>query len=139
MDTVIELQRQTHEEIERFERTLASVLSKPQNTLQTRLQIEHKAAQILDRITSRAVALNNLYNDEQGRNAEIAAISTPQGDGTGSTDELSEFYGRLGRIKDHHLKYPDSVVGSFELELAALVDESIAEGEEDYEEEDRKL
>ncbi|KIJ37377.1 hypothetical protein M422DRAFT_33717 [Sphaerobolus stellatus SS14] len=136
MDTIIEVQRQNHEEIERFERALSAVLSKPQSSLHSSLSNEHKASQILDRITSRAVALNNQYNDEQVRNAEIALLSTPQGNGKDPQDELAEFYTRLDKIKEYHTKYPDTVVGGFELELAALVDEPGPEGEDDYEDED---
>ncbi|KAF8528796.1 hypothetical protein BU17DRAFT_37424 [Hysterangium stoloniferum] len=136
MDTIIELQRQTHEEIERFERALATVLSKAQNTQQARLSNEHKASQILDRIASRAVALHNLYDDEQARNAEMTLLSTSQVDGKGGRDDLSEFYSRLVKIKDHHHKYPDAAVGGFELELSALLDEPLADGEDEYEEED---
>ena len=138
MDTVLDLQRQTHEEIERFERALATVLSKPHANHQVRLSNEHKAAQILHRITSRAVALDSLYNDEQARNAEIALLSTPQPDGSGNHDELAEFYSRLVKIREHHHKYPDSVVGGFELEFSGLVDEPLADGEDEYEEEDRE-
>ena len=137
MDTLLDLQRQTHEEIERLERALATVLSKPQPNQQARLTNEHKAAQILDRISSRAVALNALYSDEQARNSEIALLSTPQSNGNGGQDELAEFYSRLVKIKDHHHKYPDSVVGGFELELSALVDEPLVDGEDEFEEEDR--
>ncbi|KAF8504207.1 RNA splicing factor PRP9 [Gautieria morchelliformis] len=136
MDTVLDLQRQTHEEIERFERALATVLSKPHQNHQVRLTNEHKAAQILERITSRATTLSSLYNDEQARNAELALLSTPQSNGNGPQDELAEFYSRLVKIKEHHHKYPDSVVGGFELELSALVDEPLADGEDEFEEED---
>lgn len=136
MDTTIEVQRQTHEEIERFERALSTVLSKPQPTLQARLTNEHKASQILDRITSRAAALDALYNDEKARNEEISLLSMNQNIGSGE-DELSEFYARLVKIKEHHLKYPDSVVGGFELELAALVDEPLVDADDEFLEEDR--
>ncbi|KAF8592644.1 RNA splicing factor PRP9 [Ramaria rubella] len=135
MESVLDLQRQTHEEIERFERALATVLSKPQNSHQVRLANEHKAAQVLERITSRAVTLDALYNDEKARNTEITLISAGQGV-DGGQDELTEFYSRLVKIKEHHHKYPDSVVGGFEHELAALIDEPIADGEDDFEEED---
>ena len=129
MDSIFEVQRQTHEEIERFERALATVLSKPQQTQQVKLQNEHKASQILDRITSRVTTLHNLYQDEDTRKAESSSIAGSK------PDDLSEFYNRLGKIKEYHTKYPDQVVGSFELELAALVDDSLGEeGEEDYEE-----
>lgn len=133
MDSIIEVQRQTHEEIERFERALATVLSKNQPTQQAKLANEHKAAQLLDRISSRVATLNNAYQDQVARKAEIDALSS-----SGQTDDLSNFYVRLGKIKEHHLKYPDTVVGNFELELAGLVESDYVEGgDDDYEEEDR--
>ena len=134
MDSIIEVQRQNHEEIERFERALYTILSRPQNVHQTRLQNEHKAAQILDRISSRVVTLNNHYQDEDVRKAEIDALSAPN-----RQNDLSEFYSRLGKIQEHHNKYPDAGADGFELELAAFLDEVSPEDvDEDYIEEDRK-
>ncbi|THH12237.1 hypothetical protein EW145_g128 [Phellinidium pouzarii] len=131
MDSIIEVQRQTHEEIERFERALATVLSKPHSTQRAKLVNEHKASQILDRIASRARTLHDTYQDEATRKAEIDAISGSK------PDDLDEFYSRIGKIKEYHLKYPGQVVGGFELELAALVDNDVGEaGGDDYEEED---
>lgn len=131
MDSVLELQRQTHEEIERYERALATVLSKPATSQQTKLSNEHHASEILDRITSRAKTLSGLYKDEEGRKRETDALSGSK------ADDMTEFYARLGRIKEHHLKYPDQTVGGFELELAALVDADPEDYDEENEEEDR--
>lgn len=138
MDSVLDVQRQTHEEVERFERALASVLSRSQHNHQVRLANEHKAAQLLDRITSRAMALDTLYSDTEARNTELELLSSGQDSGN-AQDDLAEFYSRLTKIKDHHHKYPESVIGGFELELAALVDEPLVGGvgEDEYEEEDR--
>lgn len=133
MDSVFEVQRQTHEEIERLERALAVVLSKSHSTQRAKLANEHKASQILDRIQSRAITLDNLYEDDSTRKSESTALLGQK------TDDLNEFYARLTKIKDYHLKYPDQVVGGFELELASLIDSEIGEtaGDDDYEEEDR--
>lgn len=134
MESIIEVQRQTHEEIERFERALATVLSKTQPTQQEKLANEHKASQILDRISSRVTTLHNLYQDEVSRKEEIDSISGAR------VDDLTEFYARVGKIKEYHTKYPDQVVGSFVLELAALVDHDAGEGADDEDgEEDRAL
>ncbi|KAG6842012.1 hypothetical protein C0991_003538 [Blastosporella zonata] len=130
MDSIVELQRQNHEELERFERGLSSLLSRNQPTHEARLQTEHKASQILDRVQSRVVTLNSLYQDEDARNAELEALSAST-----QPNDLSEFYSRLVKIQEHHAKYPDSVPGGFDLELAALLDEPNQE-DEDYEEED---
>jgi hypothetical protein len=133
MDSIIEVQRQTHEEIERFERALYTLLSRHQPTHEARLQNEHKASQILDRISSRVSALNTLYQDEDARKLELDVLSAPA-----QANDLSEFYSRLVKIQEHHSKYPDSVPGGFDLELAALLEEPDMEnGDEDYEPEDR--
>lgn len=133
MDSVIEVQRQTHEEIERFERALATVLSKPHLTQHAKIANEHKAAQILDRITSRVHTLHNTYEDDHTRKLEIDTI-------TGSRpDDFTEFYARVGKIKEFHTKYPNQAVGDFQLELATLVDNDVNEGDdEEEEEEDRR-
>src|SRR6266446_2121821 len=128
MDSIIELQRQTHEEIERYEQALYSILSRPQNVHQNRLQNEHKASQILDRISSRVTTLNTSYQNEDRRRIEIDAISTPSQPG-----DLSEFYARLGKIQEHHNKYTDSGADNIEFEIAALLDEF---NPEDYDDEE---
>ncbi|KAJ3993534.1 hypothetical protein F5050DRAFT_691867 [Lentinula boryana] len=131
MDSVIEVQRQTHEEIERFERALYTLLSRNTPTHEARLQSEHHAAQVLDRISSRVFALNNLYEDKNAREQEINALSAP----TSQQNDLEGFYSRLSKIREHHSKYPDSVAGGFELELASLLEEP-SQDDEDYEDED---
>jgi hypothetical protein len=128
MDSIIELQRQSHEEIERYEQALYTILSRPQNVHQNRLQNEHKASQILDRISSRVTTLNSIYKDEDVRRTEINAISTPSQAG-----DLSEFYARLGKVQEHHNKYPDTGADAIEFEIAALLDEF---NPEDYDDEE---
>ena len=128
MDSIIEQQRQTHQEIERYEQALYTILSRPQNFHQNRLQNEHKASQILDRISSRVTTLNSTYQDEAVRRTEINAISTPNQPG-----DLSEFYARLGKVQEHHNKYPDTSTDAIEFEIAALLDEF---NPEDYDEEE---
>lgn len=136
MDSIIETQRQTHEEIERYQTALYSLLSRNQPTHEIKLQTEHKAAQVLDRISSRVTALHNYYLDEDARNTEIGALSAP----AAAQNDLSEFYARLVKIQDHYNKYPDAVPGGFELELAAILEEGNQDGlDDDYEEEDRAL
>lgn len=133
MDSIIEVQRQTHEEIEHYERALYTILSKPQPTHEGRLQTEHKASQILDRIQSRVVSLNNTYEDQDARKTELEKLSA-----TGNQNNLDEFYTRLGKIQEHYVKYPDTIANGFELELSAFMDEGMEEvGEDDYEADDR--
>ncbi|KAJ3934564.1 MAG: hypothetical protein NXY57DRAFT_663715 [Lentinula lateritia] len=131
MDSIIDVQRQTHEEIERFERALYTLLSRNTSTHEGKVQNEHRAAQVLDRISSRVVALNNLYDDKNAREQEINSLSTPPN----QQNNLEEFYSRLSKIREHHSKYPDSVTGGFELELASLLEEP-SQDDDDYEDED---
>ncbi|GJE84243.1 RNA splicing factor PRP9 [Phanerochaete sordida] len=132
MDSIIEVQRQTHEEIEHYERALYTILSKPQPTHEGRLQTEHKASQLLDRIQSRVVSLNNTYEDQDARKAELEKLSA-----TGNQNNLDEFYARLGKIQEHYVKYPETIANGFELELSAFMDEGMeAVGEDDYEADD---
>lgn len=132
MDSIIEIQRQTHEEIERFERALYTLLSRPNSTHERNLQNEHKASQILDRISSRVTDLNGLYQDEDARKAELDVLSAPT-----QQNDLSEFYSRLVKIQEHYNKYPDALPVGFDLEIAAFLDEPGQDGEEEFEEEDR--
>lgn len=135
MDSIIEVQRHTHEEIEHFERALYTILSKPQLTHESRLQAEHKTSQLLDRLSSRLVTLTNLYEDQDTRTAEINALSAPPQ----QQSDLSAFYTRLGKIQEHYAKYPDAIVGGFDPELTAfLEEEQTTGGDEEYEEDDRK-
>ena len=132
MDSIIEIQRQTHEDIERFHRALYTLLSRPQVTHSHNLQNEHKASQILDRLFSRIATLKDLYHDEDARKVELDALSAPS-----HQNDLSEFYGRLNKIQDHHNKYPDTVPLAFDFEIAAFLEEPALDGDEDIEEEDR--
>lgn len=133
MDSIIEIQRQTHEEIEIFERALYTILSKPQPTHESRIQNEHKASQILDRIEARVTSLDSLYNDKETRKAELDALSAPT-----QASDLSAFYSRLTKIQEHYTKYPDSVVAGYDPELAAFLEEENPDaGDEEYEEDDR--
>ncbi|PFH51384.1 hypothetical protein AMATHDRAFT_142586 [Amanita thiersii Skay4041] len=132
MDSIIEVQRQTHEELDRFHSALYTLLSRPQPTHERTIQAEHKAADILDRISARVTALNNLYDDHVSRKVELDALSF-----NSQQNDLSEFYSRLVKIQEHYSKYPDSVPGGFGLELAAFLDDPEQElGDEDYEEDD---
>lgn len=131
MDSIFEVQRQTHEEVERYERALYTLLSRNQPTHEGKLQTEHKASQILDRISSKATTLNTLYQDKDTIKAEADRISSAS-----RPDDLTEFYSRLVKIQEYHAKYPDSAPGGLDLEIAAFLDEPGQEDEE-YEEEDR--
>lgn len=132
MDSIIEVQRHTHEEIEQFERALYTILAKPQPTHESRLQVEHKTSQLLDRLSSRLVSLKNLYEDQDTRKAEVDSLSAHP-----HQNDLSTFYSRVGKIQEHYAKYPDAIVSGLDPELAAFLEEEEAGGgDEEYEEDD---
>jgi splicing factor 3A subunit 3 len=134
MESLIELQRQSHEEIERFQRALTDLLAQQPSTHKESISQQHKAAQILDRIQARQLTLNRQYEDHHLRQLELDALSAPA-----HQDDLSQFYARLVKIKDHHRKYPDSVADGFELELSGIFEagSTHVDGEEEFEQEDR--
>lgn len=66
MDSIIEVQRQTHEEVERLERALSTILSHNYKTHKAHLSAEHKASDILERIVDRSVSLQKAYEDIDG-------------------------------------------------------------------------
>jgi len=132
MESILDVQRQTHEELERFERALHTLLSRNRTDHDSAIRNDHKAAQILDRVASRAFTLLSHYQDDHARKKELDLLSPPA-----NPNDLSEFYSRLVKIQEHHAKYPDSVPGGFDLEIAAFLDEPNQDADEDYEEEDR--
>jgi hypothetical protein len=75
MDSIIEVQRQTHEEIERFERALSTILSRTHKTHKAHLSAEHQASDILDRIVARSVSLQKAYEDIEGCVFVVIAIA----------------------------------------------------------------
>ncbi|PVF99953.1 hypothetical protein CPB86DRAFT_845446 [Serendipita vermifera] len=135
MDSVIEVQRQTHEEIERFERALSTILSKSHRTHKANLSAEHKASDILDRIVARSVSLQKAYEDIDGaRKAEVELLSVPPVVENGS--DLDEFYHRLKKIQDHHARYPNQEINAFKVELDALMEDLEDVDNEEFEQDD---
>ncbi|KAG8759437.1 hypothetical protein FRC14_005917 [Serendipita sp. 396] len=131
MDSIIEVQRQTHEEIERFEAALSTILSRTHKTHKSHISAEHKASDILDRIVARSVYLQNAYDDIDGtRKAEIDVLSAPQIPGQ---NDLDEFYARMKKVQEYHTRYPNQVINGFDIELAGILGE---EENDEIEEED---
>ncbi|KAJ9109116.1 hypothetical protein QFC21_000444 [Naganishia friedmannii] len=106
MESIIELQRQEHEEIERYEQALADILNKPVTGRRAELRNQHKALDVLNRISDRQRLLKSQYDDADGsRAAEIDVLSVPassQAPGSNPQDDLSEFYTRFNHIKKVH-------------------------------------
>ncbi|KND01586.1 SF3a splicing factor complex subunit PRP9 [Spizellomyces punctatus DAOM BR117] len=110
MNSILELQRKAHEEIERVEEaTVQELLTKPKAHKEKLVQ-EHRVKTFVERVQQRSQYLLDLYQDVDGsRKAEIDAI-------TGASD-FGEFYARLRDIKDYHRRYPHAAVEPMELEF----------------------
>lgn len=103
MDSIIEVQRQSHEEIERYEQALADLLSKQPTSSREALRNQHKAYDVLERIAGKKKVLKEQYDDVQGLRAkELAALSAP----AARDHELDEFYTRFESIKKRHTAVP---------------------------------
>ncbi|TPX56726.1 hypothetical protein PhCBS80983_g04335 [Powellomyces hirtus] len=110
MDSILELQRRAHEELERVEQAIVEErVTKPKGHKEKLIQ-DHRVNQFLERIQTRSQYLLDLYKDEDGsRKADIRAI-------TGASD-FTEFYARLKDIKDYHRRSPNVPVEPMEMEF----------------------
>ncbi|KAI9006135.1 hypothetical protein BC832DRAFT_556216 [Gaertneriomyces semiglobifer] len=110
MNSILELQRRTHEELDLLEQAAVQELLAKAKAHKERLIQEHRVAKILDRMQQRGQFLLDLYSDEDGlRKKEINAIT--------GTKDLGEFYARLREIKEHHRKYPHAAVEPMDLDI----------------------
>ncbi|WVQ79096.1 hypothetical protein IAT38_001190 [Cryptococcus sp. DSM 104549] len=118
MDSIIETQRQTHEEIERYEQALAEVLMQNPTAQRNITRRDRKAAEILDRVGTLRKELVDLYEDAPGlRPKELSLLSAP----APGEDDLAEFYVRFNKIKDFHGRNPGINSRQFINELDELV------------------
>ncbi|KAF8307216.1 hypothetical protein DL93DRAFT_140393 [Clavulina sp. PMI_390] len=131
MDSIIEQQRQTHEEVERLEKALAGLITQKGINHDRTLANEHRAKDVLGRINDRITTLSQAYADvDESRRNEISRLSAPEN--ASAEEELSEFYARLKAVNDFHRKYPDAASDPFALELEGIMGEmELDEDEED--------
>ncbi|PWN26034.1 hypothetical protein BDZ90DRAFT_233630 [Jaminaea rosea] len=128
-----EVARSTHEEAERYEAALASIL----NTLPssstappTRQSIKnaHLASLLADRIVSRNDTLRGFYADETGvKKEELTALASGVQNAEASSSSsssmessMSLFYSRLNHIRQYHEKYPAAPPETLNLDLPAM-------------------
>lgn len=135
MDSIVETQRQTHEELERYESALADVLmqnptvvsqvtpclvwsgliSSQQRNITRR---DRKAADLLGRIDQLRKDLLSQYEDLPGlRPQELQLLSQPPA----GEDELAEFYKRFEGVKDFHARNKNINTRQFVNDLDELV------------------
>ncbi|KAK4683934.1 splicing factor 3A subunit 3, partial [Tremellales sp. Uapishka_1] len=118
MDSIIETQRQAHEEIERYEQALAEVLLQNPTLQRNIARRDRKAAEILARIVELRSLLVQQYEDLPGlRPKELSLLSAPPP----GQDDLAEFYRRFEGVKDFHRRNPGINARQFLNELDDLV------------------
>jgi splicing factor 3A subunit 3 len=125
MDSIIEQQRQIHEELERLEQAIVDEYLKEPKTPKERLVREHRVNEYLERIQQRARILQQWYTDRDGARATEIATMT-------GADEFSEFYQRLRTVKDYHRRNPNQTVEPLELEFQQRDWDKDAEGKQAY-------
>ncbi|KAI8927656.1 hypothetical protein BC831DRAFT_451732 [Entophlyctis helioformis] len=107
MDSLLELARRTHEDIERLEEAAVLQLLEKPKLHKERLMVEHSVSDLLDQMAQKSQYLLDLYRDDDGsRQREIKAImpDTPAG------DPFAAFYDRLRSIRDHHHRVGNELV-----------------------------
>lgn len=142
-NSIIEDSRQISEDLDLFESNLTKLLlnlddekSKTSTiTHRNKLIILHKSNDLINRIVNSSQLLkvsNSLENEERLR--EIDALTGNSGGGsiinqqqqttTTTGSDLSEFYQRLGKVKEYHRKYPEvasnTIKSSKEVDFTAL-------------------
>lgn len=116
METILERQRNAHEDIERMEQAIANRMLAQPRTIRDKLQLEHEIADMVERIGVRARGLKEMYADADGSRAkEIADLSAGGG--------LDSFYKQFGMIKEFHQRYKDVKIEDLEAEYAIRLPE----------------
>ena len=112
--SVVEVARQTHEEIERFLQAATDLVSSTSSTASSStLRKEHQTSRMLDAIVSRNYSLYSYYSDAGGdMQDELRKLNEEVG-----ADSLAEFYHRLAKLKDYHKKYPNVMPDVFSAQL----------------------
>ncbi|KAJ2721873.1 Pre-mRNA-splicing factor sap61 [Coemansia sp. Benny D115] len=102
MDSIIEQQRQAHEEIERLEQAIADMMLQDLNKHRYKLAREQKISELLDQTQTLSKLILDLEADESGlRYKETNDMAEHQ---------LSCFYSRIGDIRTFHRHNPDVTV-----------------------------
>lgn len=130
----LEVARSTHEESERYESALASLINSlpsgsSSSSSRSALKTAHLASILADRIVTRNRNLATFYADESGaKKEELQSLAS--GSGTGNAEASSSassmdaalnlFQSRLSHIKSYHEKYPAAPPEAFSLDLTAL-------------------
>ena len=120
METVVERQRRTHEELERIEQALTDEKEYRGGCPMLREQInsEHRSKMLSERFCNMSQTLYALYEDKDGmKREEISRFS--------GHEEFPEFYRRLKQIKDFHKTFPENIEEPMSMEFSRLAEERL--------------
>lgn len=112
MQSLIETQRSGHQRYAHLNAslvtTLASAPAANVSTHRDRLNHNHRASHLLNKVTDTAKDLSLSYDDHVARMQEIEALA---GSGVKGND-VAEFYTRLATLKDWHRRHPQPAIAA---------------------------
>jgi len=111
--TIIEEQRQYHEELERLQEAMTAEKLHKYTTHRENINSEHSAAKLFKRMVHCTEENLKNYEDKDG-------IRKREMDTLGGPNEFQEFYLRLRQIKEYHKKYPNEVAAPMVMEFMEL-------------------
>ncbi|EPX74369.1 U2 snRNP-associated protein sap61 [Schizosaccharomyces octosporus yFS286] len=116
-DSVLEIQRYAHEELERLSQAIVDRQVANPKAIRERLRLEHQSSHYIKQTRDTSERLLKIYETgNELRQKEIARISRDEG--------LDGFYKELDEIRDFHHRYPDHGVENFEQMYAIKPSES---------------
>lgn len=111
--TIIEEQRQCHEELERLQDALVAEKLHKTTSHREHINSEHRAFVLYERLQQCTSNLISNYDDKDGiRKREIDQIGGP--------NEFQEFYNRLRKLKDYHKKHSNEIASPMVMEFLEL-------------------
>ena len=111
--TIIEEQRNYHEEYERLVDEMVAEKLHKTTTHRENINSQHRAYYLYERLQHCSSELLKNYNDKDG-------VKKREVDQLGGPNEFQEFYNRLRKIKDHHKKYTNEVAAPMIVEFMEL-------------------
>lgn len=103
MESLLEQQRRSHEEMERLMDAMVGEKMVAKKSHKEELNSEHRQRAMIDRYKECAGLLKEIYEDKDGqRREEVAKLSGP--------NEFAEFYERLKQIKEFHRRHPGEAI-----------------------------
>ncbi|CAJ0576377.1 unnamed protein product, partial [Mesorhabditis spiculigera] len=116
MDSVLETQRNLHEERERLIEAMTKETIAEKRSHKALINSQHRVRKFADRYIDATAELEKLYEDTtKERETEIEAISGP--------NEFAEFYSRLKTLKDHHKRVAEESASCHSLDFQKIMAE----------------